>query len=121
MSLDRRNLVAVSVVTLAGLLIWALHFLIVYATTALACARGFADASLFGIGVVQLTVLVATVAGLVAVGAITLAGFRWARRTDDAGASFVRWLTGSIALLSFLAIAWDGLPALLVPACPGLS
>src|SRR3546814_18120145 len=43
-----RNLPITMIGALAGLLIWAAHFLLIYGFAALACARGFADVSQIG-------------------------------------------------------------------------
>ncbi|WP_119459219.1 hypothetical protein [Rhodospirillaceae bacterium SYSU D60014] len=105
----------------AGPLIWAAHFLFIYIFQALACARGFADIDLFGVGIVPLTVGVATVAAAVAtifmllvamrdLGAIGSAAERDAER-------FMNWMTAAGAGLSLVAVLWDGLPVLLLPPC----
>lgn len=107
---------------LAGFLIWAAHLSVVYGVTALACARGFADMTVIGIGVVPLTISIATlvallVTALVLVLAIrdlgglhTLPDSRETRR-------FLGFTTATVAGLALVAIAWNGLPALIVPAC----
>src|SRR3546814_6226724 len=57
---------------LAGRLIWAAHFLLIYGFAALACARGFADVRLLGAGVVPLIVGAATAVAILAVAAMLL-------------------------------------------------
>ncbi len=44
------------------------------------------------------------------------AGIRVGERDREA-AHFLRYTTAVIAGLSLLAIAWDGLPALIIPVC----
>ncbi|MGQ9368104.1 hypothetical protein [Azospirillum sp. ST 5-10] len=105
---------------MAGLLIWAAHLAVVYAFTALGCARGFAGATLFGIGLVPAGVALATLLALAAAGLVAVRAWRgpWpaAGASGEAG-GFVRWMTAAFAGLSWLAILWIGLPALQVPAC----
>lgn len=104
---------------LAGLIIWAAHFGFVYGFNALACTFGFAGSQLLGVGVVVLAVGLAT---LLAFGADILVLFRAVaglRAMDLAKDSrrFMRYVAGSLAALSAVAVLWQGLPALIVPAC----
>ena len=101
-----------------GPLVWAAHFLAIYAFTAIACARHVAI-SAFGVGAVAwfigaVTAIAAAVLGVT----IALAlrdGRRPASRAPTAG--FVHWLTAAIACLVLLAIVWEALPILFVPFC----
>lgn len=105
---------------MAGLLIWAAHFAVVYAFNGLACARGFAGTTLFGIGLVPAGIVAVTVLALAATALVVLRARRgpWpALGTSDEAGRFVRWMTAAFASLSLLAILWIGLPALQVPAC----
>lgn len=104
---------------LSGFLIWAAHLLIVYVVEALACARGFADLRLLGLGVVPLTTAVATAAAVLAVGAILLATARPGGGGPDrfSAAPFLRRLTAIVAGLSLVGILWDALPVLMVAPC----
>jgi hypothetical protein len=111
-----------SLFMIGGLLIWGAHFSIVYVFNALACARRFAGLSYFGFGIVPLTVSVATIIALLATLAVLLLalwqrgparGSRDERPVDD----FMRYTTITIAGLSLVAIAWNGLPALMIPPC----
>lgn len=85
----------------AGVLVWALHFTMVYGFTALACARGFGAAAPWVIGV-------ATAAGVVATLLII-----FLRRSAD----FTGWMTAAIAAFALLAIVWEGTAAMLVKPC----
>jgi hypothetical protein len=114
---DRANFAALSGSVLAGLLIWAAHFLVIYGATGLACTRGFADARVLGFGVLALTIVAATVLALLAAGAVLVRALRFARRSDGGSIPFLRWMAAMVALLALVAIAWDGLPVLLVSAC----
>ncbi|MBA3326158.1 MAG: hypothetical protein H0T41_13115 [Rhodobacteraceae bacterium] len=105
---------------LGGLLVWGAHFLLIYVFAALACARAFADARLFGVGVVPATILAATVAALLAVA--------WLRRrarleegraiaADRRTPRFMRRLGAALAFYSVAAILLQVLPALMLPVC----
>ena len=86
----------------AGALLWALHFAAIYGITGLACARGVA-------GVVPWAILACTVAAVGGTAWVMVAALR---RRD----SFEHWLAAGIAGAALVAIAWEALPALLVPA-----
>ena len=110
---------AKSLFALAGLLIWALHFGAIYAFQALACARGFAGREVAGTGIVTAFIIAATVLALLAAAAVMVAGWR----TAGANASlaehneFLRHLGLLVAGFSIVAIVWEALPVLLMPAC----
>ena len=100
---------------LAGPLIWAAHFIFVYAANGIFCARPrwgglWVDAGL--------ATWVLGAAALLAIAAIALVYRRqrahWPR-TDDVG--FYPWVAGSLSLLSIIAIIWQSLPVLWVPIC----
>ena len=87
----------------AAPLCWALHFAAIYGFTAIACARGSAGWVPWAIAAI--TALAAGAA--IAVLAVAL------RRRD----SFEHWLAAAAAGLALVAIVWEALPALVVPAC----
>jgi len=106
----------------AGLLIWAGHFAIVYGVHAIACARGLADRTLLGFGAVPFIVTVATalaLLGSLVVLGIALRDLRTLRGRDDASDSqrFLTYTSATIASFSILAIIWVALPAAIVPPC----
>jgi hypothetical protein len=117
-----RSFVAVLLTMLAGALIWAIHFTIIYGFTSLACARSLAEVEVLGMDVVRLTVLVATgvavLAVLVVVGRFLPSPDR--RPSEGNRASiwqFVRWLTAAVAGLALVFIVMEGMTAALVPPC----
>jgi hypothetical protein len=93
----------------AGPLVWAAHFLAIYAFTALACARDLARPLVpWAIG--GMTVI----AVLAALGII---GWTGRQTEEDDSARFIAWISAAFACLALVAIVWEALPALLVPIC----
>jgi hypothetical protein len=106
----------------AGMLIWAAHFTAVYVFNALACARHFADATVSGFAIVPATVTAATVFALGATGWVLFQALAWrgpvvGESAEDPTAGFIRYTTIVVALLSVVAIVWNGVPAFIVPPC----
>lgn len=86
-----------------GVLVWAAHFSVLYGFTALACARGFAPAIPWVTGLATLAALAAAVA---------IAAWSFPGR-----ARFASWMTAAIAGLAAVAIVFEGLAIVMVPAC----
>ena len=103
--------------TAAGLLIWAADFLFIYIFAAIACARGYADLTVFGAGIVPLVSFVATVAALVATGLVIRAGARRAGTGGPSSGAFLGGVAAIAALLALIAILFTGLPVLLLRTC----
>lgn len=111
-----------SLFMIGGLLIWAAHFTVIYIFTALACERQFAGLSVEGFGIVPVVVLTATGLALLATIAVIVLAFRRlgparAARDDKPVNDFMRYTTITVAALSLVAIAWNGLPSLIVSPC----
>lgn len=109
----------------SGLLIWAAHFMFVYSANAVACERGLQDFQVLGIGLIPLTVMVATLAALAAVGYVLLIAIGWlgplhGEAHDDPSSAFVRQITIVLSLISIVAITLSALPSLVVSPCEGL-
>jgi heme/copper-type cytochrome/quinol oxidase subunit 2 len=103
----------------AGLIVWAAHFTVIYGLNTLACTRAFAGVHVLGFGLVPVVVIVLTIAALAACIAILYVSAA-GRGTGDGGseeARFLRYITVTVAALSLIAIAWNGLPALLLSPC----
>jgi hypothetical protein len=94
-----------------GIIIWAAHFTVIYSFTALACARGFSSAAWLGLSIVQWAVGAATALAVIATLALIV------RAARAAHSSFEDWLSVSVSGLALIAIVWEGMPALMVPAC----
>jgi hypothetical protein len=107
--------------SMAPLAIWAVQFGFIYGFTALACARGFADAEVLGFGVVPFAILAATVVALGGAGAFLVLAWRESRAAAGnrvpSTVGFFAHVAVVLAALSLAAIAWNGLPALFVAAC----
>jgi hypothetical protein len=104
----------------AGVLIWAAYFLATYGAVGVSCARKFDDARLFGIPLLPLGIGAATVMALAATAAMVMATLRRygsGRRASDSTGSFVHFTAMVLALLAFVAIVWNGIPALLLHDC----
>ncbi len=85
----------------AAPLVWAGHFLAVYAAESLFCSRGTAAGHF-------LLVVVATLAALGLLARPLLRG---------PGGAFDQRVQFSLAVLSLIAIAWSVLAAVMLPAC----
>jgi hypothetical protein len=102
----------------SGFVFWAAQFTIIYGITGVACARGWYHVSFLGLDVVRGSIAVAT---LFALAATTLVFWRARAREQSAGNEpaeyFVETVTLWVCGLSLVAIAYNGLPALILPAC----
>lgn len=96
---------------LGGPLIWALHFLLVYASESVTCSRfGGATAHAY------LVAFVTAIAVTMLIGLI-LPRRATARPTDAAAVDFMQTLQLGLGLLSLLAILWAALAAVIIPSC----
>ena len=95
----------------SGVIIWAVHFTAIYAFVALACARGFAQAQWLGASVVVWAVSAATIVAVAAILAMLVPALR------AAGHAFEDWMTAAVAALALVAIVFETLPVVMVPAC----
>jgi hypothetical protein len=103
-----------------GMLIWGLHFGLVYGVNGIVCARELADVQWFGLGIMTWVVVAATVvalaATLVLIGHALRAAGRFGPYPEPTG-PFIDWITATVGAVAVLAIVWDALPVLFVPAC----
>lgn len=105
-----------------GLLIWAVHFAVLYAINALACARGFAGREVFGIGVVTFGIGAATLVAVAALGWIVArtrtSGMPYLPRSaGHQTGRFMNYMAVAIAGLSLVGVIWDAIPVLIIPPC----
>ena len=100
---------------LSGPIIWAVHFLFVYTVNGIHCARPAMDGVWMGLPAPLWIIVAASLLALLAMAAIFLRLRSRMPRTACPG--FIPWLAGALSLLSAVAIVWETLPVLLVPAC----
>ena len=111
-----RSFLAVLFSVLAGAVIWAIHFTIVYGFTSVACARGL------GTGMVPLTIAVATGVAALAAAVVMVRSLRpvgpGAPDSNHApAADFIRWITAAVAGLALVVMILEGLRVAPVPPC----
>lgn len=87
----------------AGVVVWALHFALLYGVTSVACSRGAAAAA----GPVIAVATAVAVALLLPI--IVLA---WRRRAE-----FEAGLGAALGGFALIGVLWNALPLLFVPAC----
>ena len=109
---------ATSFLIFGGLLVWMADFVFVYVFAAVACAKGFADASLLGLPVVTVVTLLASLlAGVVTV-LVARRGYRLQSASEmDEYTRFIGFVTlagGALALVALLLLV---MPILVVSAC----
>jgi hypothetical protein len=106
---------------LGGMIAWAIQFTIIYGVTSTVCAHGWADATVFGIGIVQATVVLTTLAAFGATAVVLVVSMRdrsnLRQQEPDETEAFINHATFLISALSLVTIAWHGLPAFILPAC----
>jgi hypothetical protein len=106
---------------ISAIIIWALHFVLIYAVVGLSCERPFT----LGRGAAAVWLAAGTLLALAAVAGIGLASlsvWRRDRRHADAAATrrrFMAAVAGLLAVLSMIAIIMTILPILLLPSCDG--
>jgi hypothetical protein len=108
-------------VTLGGMIAWAVQFTVIYAVTSTLCGRGWADATLLGIGIVQAVIAATTLLALVTTALMFMILLRADRRAEgepsSAATGFMLQAGILINGLSLVVILWQGAPALILPAC----
>jgi hypothetical protein len=109
--------------TVAGLLVWATHFAVVYSVHAVACARGLNQWSVLGLGLVPFTIAVATALALAGSGVVLAIALRDLRRMHhqhsdvEDSQRFLTYTSATVAGFSILAIVWVALPVLFIEPC----
>jgi len=112
---------------ISGLIIWAVHFVIVYAFAGVGCASGWDNVEYLGINAMSFALAVITGVALVLIlltGLRGLQGWRLARASPN-GASkdiaeryrFVGLLRLIVAGLALVAVLFTGIPIPLLPPC----
>ena len=106
---------------LGGMIAWALQFTIIYAVTSTLCGRGWAEATLFGFAIVQAVIVATTLLALIPTVLMLVMLLRTYQRAGgepvSAATGFMIQAGILINGLSLVVIAWQGTPALILPAC----
>lgn len=116
---------------IVGPMVWAVHFLIVYITTAIACAKGIFDLQVLGMTLIPLTVAAATlIAAALIIDGIVLAYRRWRgspgarpempphdRPGEQSRYRFMAYAGLLLSGLSLVATLWVALPVLFIDSC----
>ena len=95
----------------AGIIIWAVHFAIIYGYTGLACARRFDAFGEIWIAAVPWVVGISTALGVLLAVVFVAPAVRATRR------AFVEWMSGWVAAFAVLAMILEGIAILWVPVC----
>jgi hypothetical protein len=95
----------------AGIIIWAVHFAVIYGYTGLACARRFDASGEIWVTLVAWVVGVATAVGVLLAVVFVAPAVRATRR------AFVDWMSGWVAAFAVLAMILEGIAILWVPVC----
>lgn len=103
--------IAALIACLAGPVIWAAHFFLLYGLEAPLCSRaGFTNpAALFG--------TIASVATAGALAALTIVLTMLLRRAARRGSTFLNRIATGLALLATAGVLWVAMPAVLLQAC----
>jgi hypothetical protein len=112
---------ATTFLVLGGLLVWIANFVFVYVFAAVACARGFADASVVGLPIVTLaTLLSSLIAGAITV-LIVRRGYRLHTAVEmDEHTRFIGFVTFAGGALALVALVLLVMPVMMMSACPRL-
>ena len=111
-----QKLIGAILYLLLGLIVWAVHFTIIYSTHAVLCARGWTDSPL----AVQMIIAAATGIALAISIPATLAGWRWSRHADpdtEGVSAFQHGVMSLLALLATIGITYGGATTLFVSPC----
>jgi hypothetical protein len=105
---------------IAGPILWALHFAILYFVQSMLCAHRVATALVPGF-VMAATLIALAVVTIAIVAPGTLARLLGADDWPGSERSLHARVTRGLAILSAAGIAWAGATALIIPACAMLS
>ena len=111
-----RSFLAVLFSVLAGTIIWAVHFTIIYGFASTACARGL-GANLVPLTVAAATGVAALAAAVVMVSSLRRVGSGAADGDRAPSGAFIHWITAAVAGMALVAMVLEGLMVALVPAC----
>ncbi len=100
---------------LAGPIIWAVHFVFIYSVHGVICARPALLGTWAGVPAASWIIMAASLLALAAMALI----YRHLRtRMPHIGSpGFFPWLAGALSLISAVAVIWETIPILWLPAC----
>lgn len=108
-------------IMLGGFIMWAVQFTIIYGATSTICGLGAAETRLLGIGIVPAVIAGGTVAALAGAAGVLVYALQRHRHLQQVDAAVTDVFLSQAAILisafSIAAIVWQGLPALILPAC----
>jgi hypothetical protein len=112
---------ATTFLLLGGLLVWMANFVFVYVFAALACARGFAYGTLFGLPIVTFAALLASLLAAAVTVWIVRRGYRLlnAAETNET-TRFIGFVATAGGVLSLIALALLFMPTVVITACPNV-
>ena len=96
----------------AGIIVWAVHFAIIYGFTGLACARRYAESGDTWITLVPWVIGIATAAAFAVALVLLFPVMRSPRK-----APFVEWVSGWVAAFAMIAIVLEVAAVFWVPVC----
>ena len=96
----------------AGVIVWTVHFGVIYGYTGLACARRFTENAALWLAAVPWVIGISTVAAAAALVPFIVPALRRRGALD-----FVTWTSAGVAALALLAIVLEGITFLWLPAC----
>lgn len=106
---------AVYISALAAFVIWAAHLVAIYGVGAVLCAD--AATQVPALDAEQVFVFAATAAALLAIGILLARVLMGRAAAPHEMTRFGRRLAAASCVLSIIAVLWQALPAILVPAC----
>jgi hypothetical protein len=109
---ERAHFASIALRISGGIIVWAVHFTIIYGYMGIACARRFDASASTWLGLAPWVIATATVAAL----AVTALFIRPALH-EPGRVAFAPWLSAGIAALALAAIVLEALAAAWVPIC----
>lgn len=111
--------------SVSSLIVWSVHFAVVYALAGLGCEMGWQHRSLLGGNLVSILLLAVTVPALGLIAWIGWGGWRWQGRARQSGIEpdtarrwrFMGYLTVALACVAFVSTVMTVLPVVMLPPC----
>lgn len=102
----------------SALVLWALHFSLIYMVTAVACARGLSTHRLAGLPTLPLLIMGASALALLAMLLVALRAWgEWKASPRPGAHRFLSLFALSTTPIAALGVVWATIPVLLVEPC----